>query len=213
MAILDFWRRRTARKSLRQMPRLLRNSARLQRQYPQYHFGVGTYGDLQVHDWNEGTTLRVGAYCSIAKGVQVFLGGHHRIDWLSCFPFPAFVDEAADIPSHGGSHGDVTIGSDVWLCTDALILSGVTIGHGAVVAAGAVVTRDVQPYSIVAGNPARHLRWRFDEATRELLLASRWWTWPEAEVRSASRLLCSSDTAAFEAYLRARSVPADASAQ
>jgi acetyltransferase-like isoleucine patch superfamily enzyme len=213
MAILDFWRRRASRKALRKLPALLRNSTRLQRQHPRHQFGIGTYGDLQVHDWDEGTTLRVGSYCSIAKGVQVFLGGHHRIDWLSSFPFPAFVDEVADIPDYGGSNGDVTIGSDVWLCTDAIILSGVTIGHGAVVAAGAVVTRDVEPYSIVAGNPARHIRWRFEEPTRKLLLSSQWWTWPEAEVRLAAKLLCSSDAEAFRAYLAARGPVAVTSAQ
>jgi acetyltransferase-like isoleucine patch superfamily enzyme len=210
MAILDFWRRRAARKSLRRLPKLLRNSARLQRKYPQYQFGVGTYGNLSVSDWGEGTTLRVGSYCSIAEGVQVFLGGHHRIDWLSCFPFPEFIDEVADIHDFGGSNGDVSIGSDVWLCSGAVILSGVSIGHGAVVAAGAVVTKDVEPYSVVAGNPARHIRWRFDEPTRALLLDSQWWNWPEAEVRRVARLLCSSDVSAFEAHLKARNASARA---
>lgn len=213
MAILDFWHRRAARRSLRQLPKLQRNTARLQRKYPNYRFGIGTYGDLTVHDWNEGTTLQVGAYCSIAAGVQVFLGGHHRIDWLSCFPFPEFIGEVADIRDFGGSNGNVEIGSDVWLCSHSIILSGVRIGHGAVVAAGAVVTRDVEPYSIVAGNPARHVRWRFDENIRRLLLNSQWWTWPEAEIRSVARLLCSSDSNAFATYLQARQPAAGEAAQ
>jgi chloramphenicol O-acetyltransferase type B len=173
--------------------------------YPQYEIGVGTYGQPQVHDWNEATTLRIGAYCSIAGNVQIFLGGHHRIDWVSSFPFPAFVEEAQQIQDYGGSRGDVSIGSDVWICSNSIILSGVTIGHGAVVANGSVVSRDVAPYSVVAGNPAQHVRWRFPEPQRLALLESRWWEWPESEVRSVVHLLCSADLASFLAYVEQRS--------
>ncbi|MOA13673.1 Chloramphenicol acetyltransferase [compost metagenome] len=128
-----------------------------------------------VHDWSEGSTLKIGKYCSIANNVQILLGGQHRIDWISSFPFPAYLPEAAHIKEFGGTRGDVVIGNDVWLCTDCTILSGVTVGHGAVVACGAVVTRNVEPYSIVAGNPAKHIRWRFDEAARQALLDAAWW--------------------------------------
>jgi chloramphenicol O-acetyltransferase type B len=108
--------------------------------------------------------------CSIAGNVQIFLGGLHRTDWISTFPFPAFIEEAAGIEDYDGTRGDVEIGNDVWLCSGCTILSGVTIGDGAVVACGSIVTRDVEPYSVVAGNPARHVRWRFPEEQRQALL-------------------------------------------
>lgn len=120
--------------------------------------GYGSYGMPLVHDWQEGSTLTIGAFCSIAKDVNIFLGGHHRSDWVTTFPFPAFVKSESDIKGYAFSRGDITIGNDVWLCTGSIILSGVNIGHGSVVAAGAVVTKDVEPYSIVAGNPARWVR-------------------------------------------------------
>ncbi|HEX5127349.1 MAG TPA: CatB-related O-acetyltransferase, partial [Rhodocyclaceae bacterium] len=132
----------------------------LQQRYPQYSIGRGTYGDdLLVRNWNEGTTLRIGNYCSIAAGVKIYLGGEHRTDWVTTYPFSALWPEAAHIEGHPRSKGDVTIGNDVWIGTEAMILSGVTIGDGAVIGARAVVSRDVPPYAIVAGNPASVVRY------------------------------------------------------
>ncbi|TWI57397.1 acetyltransferase-like isoleucine patch superfamily enzyme [Pseudomonas duriflava] len=184
--------------------KLLRNQTRMQGRYPGYQFGVGTYGRPCISDWKEGSTLEIGNYCSIAEGVHFYLGGHHRTDWLSSFPFPAFIEEAKGVPDFGGTHGDIIVGSDVWLCSQAIILSGVKIGHGAVVAAGSVVTKDVPPYTVVGGNPARVIKKRFNDETCEFLLASRWWEWPESEVRSIAKLLCSSDLEPFKAYCQAR---------
>lgn len=172
--------------------------------YPRYTLGIGTYGMPKVHDDDEGTTLRIGAYCSISSDVQIFLGKNHRIDWVSSYPFPAFFVEAKHIPNFGVSRGDVTIGSDVWLCANCMILSGVTIGHGAVIGAGAVVTRDVEPYSVMAGNPAKHVRWRFDDKLRQGLLAVAWWDWPEAELRGIVELLCSDQIPALLDYAQKR---------
>lgn len=206
-AITEWWQRRAARRARRELPRLQRPQARFRARYPDYQIGVGTYGLPQVHDWNEGSTLRIGAYCSIAEGAQILLGGHHRTDWVSTFPFPRYVEEAEGIAEFGGTRGDVVIGNDVWLGTDCMILSGVTVGNGAVVAARSVVTRDVPPYAIVAGNPARVVRWRFDEPTREALQKSAWWEWPEAEIRQVVRLLCSDNIDAFLAYAGRRAQP------
>ena len=207
---MGFWarfREKRAKKQIRSLPKLYRGPARFLQRYPQYQIGVGTYGLPVVHDWQEGSTLRIGSYSSIAEQVEIFLGGHHRTDWVSTYPFPAMIPEAENIQGYALSRGDVVIGSDVWLCTNSIILSGVTVGHGAVVAAGAVVSRDVAPYSVVAGNPARHIRWRFPEETCRALLESAWWEWPEQEVRELSRLLCSDQVDAFLAYARQRSVP------
>ena len=157
-----------------------------------------------VHDWDEGSTLSIGSFCSIADNVQIFLGGHHRADWVSTYPFPAYIPEASDIQGYGGTRGDVVIGSDVWICANSIILSGVNIGHGAVIANGAVVSRDVEPYAIVAGNPAVRIRWRFDESIRTELLNTAWWQWPEEEIRRTVCLLCSDDLAGFLAYARSR---------
>jgi len=181
-----------------------RHQEQFREKYPGYFLGVGTYGVPHVHDDNEGTTLRIGAYCSISSDVQIFLGKNHRTDWVSSYPFPAFFEEARHISHFGTTRGDVTIGNDVWLCANCIILSGVTIGHGAVVAAGAVVTHDVEPYAIVAGNPAKRVRWRFDEVTRQGLLNSAWWDWPITEVREIVELLCSDQVLQFLAYARNR---------
>lgn len=199
--IRRFWKRWLKRP---EQPRLYRPQLRFRQRYPKYEIGLGTYGLPLVHDWNEGSTLKIGSFSSIANNVQIFLGGHHRIDWVSSYPFPAYLPEAAHISQYGGTRGDVIIGSDVWLCANCTILSGVTVGHGAVIASGAVVSRDVPPYSVVAGNPAQHVRWRFDDNTRNELLEIAWWDWPEADIRKAVDRLCCSDIQAFLAYARSR---------
>ncbi|MBR3191286.1 MAG: CatB-related O-acetyltransferase [Bosea sp.] len=114
------------------------------------------------------------------------LGGNHRTEWATTYPFPALPGlwpEAVGLDGSHVSRGDTVIGHDVWLGSQALILSGVTIGHGAVVAARAVVAKDVPPYAIVAGNPARVVRYRMSEERIAALLRSQWWLLPEAEVR------------------------------
>lgn len=206
---MGWWTRfleRRARKQIRRLPKLQRGPARFLQRYPQYQVGPGTYGVPIVHDWQEGSTLTLGSYTSIAEQVEIFLGGHHRTEWVSTYPFPAMVPEAAGIQGYAVSRGDVLIGSDVWLCSNAIILSGVTVGHGAVIAAGAVVSHDVAPYSVVAGNPARHIRWRFPEATRQALLEAAWWDWPEHEVSKISPLLCSEQVEVFLDYARQRAL-------
>lgn len=196
---------RLAERRLRRIPSIQRGQARFRLHYPEkYEFGVGSYGLPKVHDWNEGATLKIGNFCSIAAGVQVFLGGNHRHDWITTFPLPAFLESGPAVTDYGVSKGDVIIGSDVWLGANSAILSGVTIGHGAVVGAYAVVTRDVEPFSIVAGNPAKHVKWRFDEATREHLLNIGWWNWAMEEVEGQVLRLCSSNVDGLIDYANQR---------
>lgn len=156
-----------------------------------FHIGDHTYGKPRVVSWNEGSTLIIGKYCSIATGVTIFLGSEHRIDWVSTYPFPHLWEEAKDISGHPATKGDVTIGNDVWIGYGATILSGVTVGDGAVVGACSLVTKDIPPYGIAAGNPAQTLRYRFDEETIKQLLRIRWWDWPDEKVRENIRYLCS----------------------
>lgn len=200
------WLKKRMRKR-QKVAKLYRGVQKFEEAYPDFTIGLGSYGMPKVHNWHQGTHLTIGAYTSIADDVHIFLGGHHRTDWLSSFPFPAFVPEAGHIEGFVGTNGDVVIGSDVWLASGCTILSGVVVGHGAVVAARAVVTRDVPPYAIVAGNPARFVRWRFDERIRQLLEQSAWWTWPEAEVKAIIPLLCSPDAEGFADYCTKRSGP------
>tara|TARA_R110001583_G_scaffold194720_3_gene366586 strand:+ start:136897 stop:137244 length:348 start_codon:yes stop_codon:yes gene_type:complete len=96
-------------------PKLYRDQIRFRERYPGFSIGLGTYGMPEVHDWAQGTTLSIGAYTSIADDVHIFLGGNHRTDWISCYPFPAYMEEAKGIPGYVTSKGSVVIGNDVWL--------------------------------------------------------------------------------------------------
>src|ERR1035438_7544223 len=168
-----------------------------QSRYKQYSIGDWTYGEPDIRTWNQGATLSIGRFCSIAKGVIILLGGEHRTDWITTFPFAELLTVPPQARRIGLTKGDVTIGHDVWLGTDALVLSGVSIGSGAVVAARSVVTRSVKPYSIVAGNPARHLRFRIPETFIPAMLRIAWWNWPIEAVLEASPVLLSEGVETF----------------
>ncbi|MCX7383985.1 MAG: CatB-related O-acetyltransferase, partial [Alphaproteobacteria bacterium] len=145
-----------------------------------YSVGEWSYGVPAIM-WGEGARLSIGKYCAIAPGVTIYLGGNHRPDWVTTYPFSALAQHwpaARGIVGHPASKGEVTIGHDIWIGNDATILSGVTIGHGAVIGANALVTKDVPPYAIVCGNPARVIRLRFSEAQIASLLRIAWWDWP-----------------------------------
>ena len=129
--------------------------------------GAFTYGEdqIQLHNFQEGANLTIGKFCSIANEVEIYLGGNHRTDWITTFPFGQIYKSALgrhDIEGHPATKGDVIIGNDVWIGGKATIMSGVTVGDGAVIGARAVVTKDVPPYAIVAGNPASVKRVRFE---------------------------------------------------
>jgi acetyltransferase-like isoleucine patch superfamily enzyme len=165
-----------------------------------YEVGPGTYGNPVVRNWKDKptATLKVGAYCSFAKEVQIFLGGNHRIDWISTYPFNSVLHKKSK--GHPQSKGDVIIGNDVWIGWGATIMSGVTIGDGAVIGAEAVVAKDVAPYTVVVGNPACEVKKRFDDETIEYLLELKWWDWEEDKIMGADEILMSADFAKLKEY-------------
>jgi acetyltransferase-like isoleucine patch superfamily enzyme len=166
--------------------------------------GDHTYGKPEILEWGEGKKLFIGKYCSIASRVNIFLGGNHRTDWLTTYPFNVINDDfpaALAITGHPSSKGDVIIGNDVWIGFGATIMSGVSIGDGAVIGAYTVVTKDVEPYTIVAGNPMRIIKKRFDDTTIQKLLALKWWDWDEKKINEHIAILCSSDTQKIDALL------------
>jgi acetyltransferase-like isoleucine patch superfamily enzyme len=209
---MKFWKRFLKRRALRaieKLPQPAHDQAMFRLRFPNHTIGQGSYGLPIVRDWDDGATLVIGAYCSIADRVEIFLGGQHRTDWISTYPFPAMSPPPPCGPTildYKTTRGDVVIGNDVWLCSQALILSGVTIGDGAVVAARSVITRNVEPYSVVAGIPAKHTRYRFPEPIRHALLAIAWWHWPEEEIHEISPLLCSDRIDDFLSYAEKRRV-------
>ena len=166
----------------------------------QYEVGRGTYGEPIIRHWGEPTTLRVGCFCSIANGVTIFLGGNHRTDWITTYPFSVFRTGAKHIKGHPASRGDVIIGHDVWIASGAVILSGVRIGDGAVIGASSVVSHDVPPYSIVAGNPATVVRMRFCEEDIFILQSLKWWNWDDTKIDAAMTFLLNSDVSALQAF-------------
>lgn len=168
--------------------------------FPQYAIGRGTYsvpGHFHVLDWHQGTTLSIGNYCSIAFDTKIILGGEHRTEWVTCYPFSALWQEGTHIPGHPTTRGDVRIGNDVWIGFNACILSGVTVGDGAVIGANANVYEDVPPYTIVSGNPARPVKQRFPQPVIDRLLALAWWNWPEEKILAHLPLLLSDDIERF----------------
>lgn len=131
--------------------------------------------------------LIIGKFCSIACGVRfLFTSGNHTMRSLSNYTFPIFFEEwnldAKDITSAWDNKGDIMIGNDVWIGYEAVIMSGVTIGDGAVIGTRAVVTKDVPPYTIVGGVPAKPIRKRFDEDTISRLKETCWWNWDEEKI-------------------------------
>jgi acetyltransferase-like isoleucine patch superfamily enzyme len=161
--------------------------------------GHGSYGDPIVH-YHDGDTAKViiGKYCSIASGASFMPGGNHRTEWVSTYPFRVrYQLEGALTDGHPTTKGDIVVGNDVWIGNDALILSGVTVGDGAVVATRTVVTKDVPPYAIVAGNPGRVVGHRFTEDQRERMLEVRWWDWPEEAVLERVDALNGDDVQSF----------------
>ena len=149
--------------------------AQFERNNVLYHYPVN-------HD-----RLMIGKFCSIACGAKfLFNSANHSLSSLSTYPFPIFYEEwgldRKNVVEAWDNKGDIVIGNDVWIGYEAVILAGVTVGDGAVIGARAMVTKDVPPYTIVGGVPAKPIRKRFSEETISDMLALKWWDWPKERI-------------------------------
>jgi virginiamycin A acetyltransferase len=120
-------------------------------------------------------------------------GGNHNPEFISTYPFPTFDNGWKKEDLGTVNKGDIVIGNDVWIGFEALIMSGITIGDGAVIGARAVVTKDVLPYTIVGGNPAKEIRQRFGDKTIKDLLEIKWWDWDAEKIFRNTDIICSAD--------------------
>lgn len=141
--------------------------------------------------------LIIGKFCSIGPNVTVFLGGNHRSDWISTYSFSTLLKNYDNLEWPYYSNGDVIIGNDVWIGKDVTILSGVTIGDGAIIGTNSLVTKDVEPYSIVGGNPAKLIKYRFNQNIINQLLKIKWWNKDLKEIYEMIPLLQSNNLEEF----------------
>ena len=136
--------------------------------------GKFTYGTPNILNiWENSAHVKIGNFCSIASNVNIYTGGNHRTDWVTTYPF-GHIHKSIFNKFNGKGHpttkGDVVIGNDVWIGSNVTIMSGITIGDGAVIANNSHVVKDIDPYSIVGGNPAKHIKYRFTPEQIEKLL-------------------------------------------
>ena len=156
-----------------------------------------------------GDKLIIGKFCQIASGTQFIMGAaNHRLCSATTYPFNVMSEAWAEIaPVHLSQlphKGDTVIGNDVWFGRNCVVMPGVKIGDGAIVAAHSVVTKDVEPYSVVGGNPARFIKKRFDDELTELLLRFKWWDLPPDELAEVMPLLCDADLEKVRRELKTR---------
>lgn len=142
--------------------------------------------------------LSIGNYVCVASGATILLGGNHnhRSDWISVYPFPQTIQQSFE------SKGDTIIKSDAWIGMGATIMPGVTIGEGAIIAAESVVIKDVEPYTVVAGNPAKPIKKRFTDEEIEQLLEIRWFDWSDEEVDQAVPFIMDGDVSKLYDYYK-----------
>ena len=163
-------------------------------------FGKYTYGTPNICWSNSGAKLVVGNFCSIAANVNIYLGGNHRTDWVTTFPFGHSNKNEFNIfngEGHPSTKGDVIIGNDVWIGDNVTIMSGVTIGDGTVIANNSHVVKNIEPYSLVGGNPAKLIKYRFTPQQIEKLLEIKWWYWDDEKINTFTPLLCNDNIDTF----------------
>ncbi len=165
--------------------------------YSGYHHGHSfehcvRYLDKKRKDVDK---LIIGNYCSIGSGAIFMMAGNqgHRTDWISTFPFHFQANIFKKSKNPYKKLGNTIVGHDVWIGSEAMIMAGVTIGSGAVIASRAVVTKNVEPYAVIGGNPAEVIKYRFSDDKIKKLLTLKWWDWSESKVKENMGLLCGED--------------------
>lgn len=155
--------------------------------------GEYTYGEIiRRGEMNE---IVIGKFCSIAKGVIFDSGFNHRTDFISTFPFKTILD--CNVENNVRCNGDIIIGNDVWIAENVTIMSGIKIGNGAVIGNGSIVTKDVNPYTIVAGNPAKYIKQRFSFSQIIALELIEWWNWDIQKIKDNAHYLNGGDIEEF----------------
>lgn len=159
--------------------------------------GKYSYGQKHISIMGDSKSkLKIGKFCSIADNITIYLGRNHRTDWVTTYPFGhthTDVFNKFNGDGHPQTKGDVIIGNDVWIASHVTIMSGVKIGDGAVIAANSHVVKDVEPYSIVGGNPAKFIKYRFNQETIKKLLDLKWWDFEDNIINDITPLLCSNN--------------------
>jgi len=143
---------------------------------------------------SSGAKCKTGKFCSIGDNLKIWLGGNHNTNWVTTYPFGHKYKEIFNTFDGKGcpsTKGDVIIGNDVWICSNVTIMSGVTIGDGAVIANNSHVVKNVEPYTIVGGNPAQFIKNRFSDDQIRKLLEIKWWDWEDEKINKFAPLLCS----------------------
>ena len=141
--------------------------------------------------------LVIGDFCSIAANSRFFARQNHHTDWVSSFPIEFVLGAQSGVSRHDDLPSRIEIGHDVWIGDGATLLPGISVGHGAVIGANALVAKDVPPYAVFVGNPGRVARLRFDETVVNSLLALRWWNWPIERIHAMAQLIWSPNIKAF----------------
>ena len=162
--------------------------------------GKGSYVGNEINHRFSDCDITIGKFCSIALNLKIFTGGNHRSDWITTYPFSTRFPFFNEFGPHQAAGKPVTIGNDVWIGDDVVIMSGVVIEDGACIGAHSVVRRNVTPYSIVRGNPAREVRKRFSHEEIVMLLRVKWWDWSETKLFEAMRFLLSADVTGLYKY-------------
>lgn len=162
------------------------------------HVGEFTYGIPNIAEYSSSWTLEIGKFCSIADGVLIVFGGQHHHDYISQYAFNRVVQEYFDNYKYSDKPTEpVIIGNDVWIGRNVTILQGVTIGDGAVLGTNTVVAKDIPPYAIVVGNPARIIKYRFTHNQIEALQRIQWWNWPADKIKDNISDIMSPDIDSF----------------
>ena len=148
---------------------------------------------IKILDFKGTAKINIGKFCSIASYVTIFLDANHRTDWITTYPFGHInkdIFNSFDGLGNPYGNGDVNIGNDVWIGQGVSIASGINIGDGCVIASNSHIVKNVDPYSIVGGNPAKLLKKRFSEDNINKLLKIKWWNWDKEKINKNTYLLC-----------------------